>query len=103
MDEKLEPCLQDECLSYLMARKCRASLAAGDCSGFCGFSAACPFEREERDEMSDPDFPIQGLTEAWRRAIVSNRNRLYEAAKEEGRRETEERWKAKEEKWQTSE
>ena len=96
-------CLEDDCLSYLMARHCV------ECScglhGECGFKSDCPLSENERSMvLSKAKSVSEGmLTMRWKSAIVENRNCRTRAAYEEGRREAEERWKAKEEKWQTSE
>lgn len=97
-----ERCLHDDCLAYLMAKECRKEACNGF-EGYCSFESLCPFSKEERARLTAPGHSLIGLTETWRSAIVENASRRFEAAYEEGRREAEERWKAKEEKWQTSE
>ena len=102
---QIPSCLEDDCLSYLMARHCV------ECScGLhreCGFKFNCPFSENERSMVlskANPASSSEGiLTRRWKSAIVANRDCRYRAAYEEGRKEAEERWKAKEEKWQTSE
>lgn len=96
-------CLEDDCLSYLMARHC-VECSCG-LQGECGFKSDCPLSENERSMVLSKAKSVSErmLTTLWKSAIVENRNCRYRAAYEEGRREAEEKWKAKEEKWQTSE